>query len=87
MARSQVLEEKETMKVNKMFQVSQRLVVATKILIEAKNKQEAKKLAAAFVTKEITKVIKEESGGSDKAEIEDIEVTNCQSTLNILNQS
>lgn len=73
--------EKETMK---LYQVNQRLVVATQILIEAKNKSEAKKLAAAFVTKEITKAIKEESAGSDRAEIEDIEVTNCQPTLNIL---
>jgi superfamily II DNA or RNA helicase len=64
----------------KLFIVNQRLVVATKILIEARNKSEAKKLAAAFVTEEITKAIKEESDGSDKAEIEDIEVTNCQPT-------
>jgi len=67
----------EANKEDRMYQVNQRLVVTTNILIEAKSKKEAQKLAAAFVTKIITKTIKEESCGSDKAKIEYIDAT-CQ---------
>lgn len=56
-----------------MFRVKQRVVISTDILIDALSPEEAKELASSFITDVITTAVSEESGGTDRVTITDIE--------------
>jgi len=57
------------------YRVSMRIVANTSTLIKAKSREEAEEMATARVKETLTKAIHEESGGTDRLIIPEMEMT------------